>query len=211
MKIIPDSGYFNTNKFARIYLESIREITGDNGLKAILNFAHLPDLCETLPPDNLERAFDFSYFSMINQSLEEIYGERGGRGLSLRIGRTTFDDVLKDYGALAGVGDLAFRLLPLEKKIRFGLNAMARIFSEKSDQKTSIEETNDHFLYLVERCPVCWGRINEDHPVCYYVVGLLKEGLHWVSGGKEFSITETRCIARGDEICEFRILKSPIE
>lgn len=211
MNIIPESGHFNSNKFAKIYLESIREITGDNGLKTILNFAHLPNLCVSLPPDNLEREFDFSNFSMINQALEEIYGERGGRGLSLRIGRVTFDDVLKDYGALAGVGEVAFRVLPLQKKIRFGLDAMARIFSEKSDQITSIEETDDRYLYLVERCPVCWGRIDEDHPVCFYVVGLLKEGLHWVSGGKEFDITETRCIARGDEVCEFSIKKLPLE
>jgi len=209
MKKIPESGYFNTNKFARIYLESIGEITGRNGLKAILNFANLSSLCEKLPPDNLDRAFDFSQFSMINQSLEEIYGERGGRGLALRIGRTTFDDVLKDYGALAGVGDLAFRVLPMQKKIRFGLKAMARIFSEKSDQITTLEETDEHFLYHIKRCPVCWGRTGENNAVCYYMVGLLKEGLHWVSGGKEFDITETKCIALGDKICEFEIIKTP--
>ena len=211
MKNIPESGYLNTNKFARIYLESIREITGENGLMAILNFAHLSSLGEEFPPDNLDRAFDFSQFSMINQSLEEIYGERGGRGLALRIGRTTFDDVLKDYGTLEGVGDLAFRILPMQKKIRFVLNALARISSEKSDQITNLEETEEHILYHIIRCPVCWGRTGEDHGVCYYMVGLLKEGLHWVSGGKEFNITETKCIALGDEVCEFEILKSPFD
>ena len=211
MKNIPDSGYFNTNKFARIYLESIREITGENGLKTILNFTHLSSLVEEFPPDNLDRAFDFSHFSMINKSLQEIYGERGGRGLAIRIGRTTFDDVLKDYGALAGVGDLAFRILPMQKKIKFGLNAMARIFSEKSDQITTLEETEEKFLYQIMRCPVCWGRTGEAHAVCYYMVGLLKEGLHWVSGGKEFSITETKCIAMGDQVCQFEIFKSPLD
>jgi len=94
MKIIPDSGYFISNKFARIYLESIREITGENGLMAILNFTHLSSVGEDFPPDNLDRAFDFSHFSMINRSLQEIYGERGGRGLALRIGRITFDVLL---------------------------------------------------------------------------------------------------------------------
>ena len=211
MEKIPESGYFNTNKLARIYLESIREITGENGLLAILNFAHLSILCEDLPPNNLDRMFDFSHFSMINKSLEEIYGERGGRGLSLRVGRTTFDDVLKDYGSLAGVGDPDFRILPMQKKIRFGLNAMARIFSEKSDQITTLEETEEKYLYRIKRCPVCWGRTGEDHAVCYYMVGLLKEGLHWVSGGKEFNITETKCIALGDQVCEFEILKSPLD
>jgi len=208
---IPESGYFNTNKFARIYLESIREIIGSNGLMSILNYAHLSSLKENLPPDNLEKAFDFSHFSMINKALEEIYGIRAGRGLALRVGRTTFDDVLKEYGSLAGVGDMAFRLLPMQRKIKFGLKAMARIFSEKSDQITSIDEANEHFLYQIQRCPVCWGRAREEQAVCYYEVGLLKEGLNWVSGGREFNITETRCIALGDEVCEFKILKEPID
>lgn len=210
MKTIPESGFYNTNRFARIYLESIREIIGENGLSSILNYAHLSLLIDGFPPDNLNKEFDFAQFSLINQTLEEIYGERGGRGLSLRVGRTTFDDVLKDYGALAGVGDLSFKILPMSKKISFGLNAMARIFSEKSDQITSLVETEDSYLYQIERCPVCWGRSGAERPVCYYMVGLLKEGLHWVSGGKEFAITETKCFALGDALCEFEILKTPI-
>jgi len=211
MNKIPESGYYNTNKFARIFLESVREIIGKNGLLSILNYAHLPEYREELPPDNLEREFEFSNFSMINQALVEIYGERGGRGLSLRVGRTTFDDVLKDFGAFAGVGEMNFRILPMQNKIKFGLNAMARVFSEKSDQVHSVEETDDHFLYIIERCPICWGRTSENHAICYYMVGLLKEGLHWVSGGKEFNITETKCKSLGDEVCEFEIQKFPIE
>ena len=143
MDVMPESGYFNSNKFARIFLESIQEITGKNGLNTILNYAGLGSLIDNLPPDNLDRAFDFAHFSMINQSLTEIYGERGGRGMSLRIGRTTFDDVLKDYGAMAGVEDIAFKVLPMRAKIKFGLNAMARVFSEKSDQVSSLIEEND--------------------------------------------------------------------
>lgn len=211
MDKIPESGFYNSNKFARIFLESIREISGNNGLNTILNYSQLPGLVDNLPPDNLDKAFDFSHFSMINQALEDIYGIRGGRGLALRIGRTTFDDVLKDYGALAGVGDLAFRVLPLQLKIKIGLQAMARIFSEKSDQISTVHEGHDSIIYSVEKCPVCWGRKVDDHAVCYYMVGLLQEGLHWVSGGKEFQITETKCIALGNDVCEFTILKEPLD
>lgn len=211
MEIIPESGLYNSNKFARIFLESIQEITGKHGLNAILNFAGLSSLIGNLPPDNLELDFDFSHFSMINQALTEIYGLRGGRGMSLRIGRTTFDDVLKDYGTLAGVGDLAFKVLPINAKVKFGLSAMARVFSEKSDQISTVKDEGDHYLYKVERCPVCWGRKREDHPVCYYMVGLLQEGLFWVSGGKEFQVKEIRCHAMGDTMCEFEIQKQHLE
>lgn len=211
MKIIPESGYYNSNKFARILIESIMEITGKNGVNAVLNYSNLSSLVDNFPPDNLDRAFDFAHFSMIIQSLEEIYGRRGGRGLALRIGRTTFDDVLKDYGALAGVSDLAFRVLPIQMKISIGLQAMAKIFSEKSDQISTVEELDDSYVYTIEQCPICWGREEEDHPICFYMVGLLQEGLNWISGGKDFRINETKCIAIGDDICEFTIYKQPIK
>ena len=210
MKIIPESGYYNSNKFARILIESIKEITGKNGLNAILNYSNLSSLVDHYPPDNLDRAFDFAHFSMIIQALEEIYGKRGGRGLALRVGRTTFGDVLKDYGAIAGVGDLKFRVLPIQMKISSGLQAMAKIFTEKSDQISSVEELGDSYLYTIEQCPVCWGR-EEEGPVCFYMVGLLQECLHWVSGGKEFRVNESKCIASGDDICEFTIYKQPIQ
>ena len=211
MEIIAESGFHNSNKFARIFLESIQEITGMHGLNAILNYARLGELIANMPPDNLQREFDFAWFSMINQALLDIYGDRGGRGLSLRIGRTTFDDVLKDYGNLAGVGDVAFKILPMEEKMKFGLSAMARIFSEKSDQLSCLLDEDNQFVYRVKRCPVCWGRSNNDRPVCYYMVGLLKEGLNWVSGGKEFSVIETNCLAMGDQSCDFVINKIPLE
>jgi predicted hydrocarbon binding protein len=211
MKIIPESGYYNSNKFARILIESIMEITGKNGVNAVLNYSNLSSLVDNFPPDNLDRAFDFAHFSMIIQALEEIYGRRGGRGLALRIGRTTFDDVLKDYGALAGVSDLAFHVLPIQMKISIGLQAMAKIFSEKSDQISTVEELDDSYVYTIEQCPICWGREEEDHPICFYMVGLLQEGLNWISGGKDFRINETKCIAIGDDICEFTIYKQPIK
>jgi predicted hydrocarbon binding protein len=210
MNKIPESGYYNSNKFARIFLEALKEVMGKNGLNAVLNYAHLSSLVDNYPPDNLDLAFDFAHFSMINLTLEEMYGVRGGRGLALRAGRTTFEDVLKDYGALAGVGDLAFRVLPTQAKVKIGLQAMARIFSEKSDQVTSVVEDDDNYRYIVERCPVCWGRTEAESPVCFYLVGLLQEGLKWVSGGKEFRVNEASCQAMGDESCEFVIFKDPV-
>jgi len=210
MEHITKSGYFNSNKFARIFLESIQEITGIHGLNAILNYASLTEFVNNLPPDNLEKKFDFSDFGAINQALEDFYGVRGGRGLAFRIGRTSFADMLREYGDLAGIGDNAFKVLPLRKKMKFGLEAMAALFSEGSDQLTYLEEDDQVFRYQVRRCPVCWGRNEEQAPVCYYLSGLLKESLNWVSGGKDFNVQETKCIAMGDDICEFVIEKQPV-
>jgi hypothetical protein len=140
MDPIPKSGYYYSNKFALIMLDALEEVMGKNGLNAILNLAHLPHVIDNYPPSNLAKEFDFSDVSAINQALEEMYGPRGGRGLALRAGRATFDDALKNFGALAGAGDLAFKILPLQVKMKIGLPAMAKIFTQVSDQHSTVIE-----------------------------------------------------------------------
>ena len=210
MEQIPPSGYFYPNKFALITLNAFEQVMGKNGLNAILNLAHLSPLIDNYPSDNLEKEFDFAHYAAVNVALEEMYGPRGGRGLALRAGRALFADALRNFGALAGVGDLAFKVQPLPAKLRIGLPAMARIFTQVSDQRSTVKEDGNEIVYTIHRCPVCWGRSGLDKPVCFIAVGLLQEGLKWVSGGSEFRVNESRCIAMGDEVCEFIIQKTPV-
>jgi predicted hydrocarbon binding protein len=210
MDPIEESGYYYANKFALIMLDALEDVLGANGLKAILNLAHLSELIGNFPPDNLNKEFDFSYVSAINQALEEIYGPRGGRGLALRAGRATFADSLKNFGALAGASDLAFKVLPLNTKMRIGVPSMARIFTQVSDQHSTAKEVDNVFIYTIHRCPVCWGRHDEGKPVCFIAVGLLQEGMKWLSGGKEFRVNESKCVSMGDDVCEFIIEKTPM-
>jgi hypothetical protein len=98
----------------------MEEVMGRNGLNALLNLTGLEQYKEQFPPNNLDKEFDFADFSSLNQGLYDIYGPRGARGLGLRGGRATFDQGLKDFGALAGVGDFAFKILPLGTKLRIG-------------------------------------------------------------------------------------------
>lgn len=204
------SGLYYPNKFGFIAIKALEEVMGKNGLNAILNLANMSHYIDNYPPDNLEKGFDFAELSAIGVALEEMYGPRGGRGLALRAGRATFSDGLKSFGALAGVGDLAFKVLPLQAKLRIGLPAMAKIFSQVSDQLSTVEEHENEFVYTIHRCPACWGRTGADKPVCFIATGLLQEGLKWVSGGNEFRVNESKCVAVGDSVCEFIIQKEPI-
>jgi bacteriochlorophyll 4-vinyl reductase len=204
------SGYYYPNLIAKIYLEAIEEIMGMNGLKALLNLAGMQHLIGNFPPGNLAKEFDFADFAHLNEAMEMMYGPRGGRALSLRAGRKAFDQGLKNFGAMVGVADRAFRLLPLKLRMKIGLGAMAKAFSTTSDQISYVEEHEDHFLYVIERCPVCWGR-RADSPICHAAMGIILEGLNWGTGGLRFKVAEVSCIARGEPACNFTISKEPIE
>ncbi len=210
MDPIPKSGLFYPNRIALIIMQALEDVMGKNGMNAILNLAHLSNLIDNYPASNLERQFDFSDVSSLSVGLEEMYGPRGGRGLALRAGRAAFADSLRNFGAMAGAGDLAFKVLPLNAKLKIGVPAMAKIFSQISDQKTTVEDHDTEYHYIIHQCPVCWGRSGEEKPVCFIAAGLLQEGLKWLSGGNEFRVNESECVAMGAEVCRFVVQKEPI-
>ncbi len=209
MEPIPKSGLFYPNNIARIYMQAMEEVMGKNGLNAVLNMASLSHLIDHLPPNNLAREFDFADYSAMSGALEEMYGPRGGRSLALRAGRASFAQGLRHFGALAGAGDLAFKVLPLGTKLKIGIPAMAKIFSQVSDQKSTVTESATEFTYTMKPCPVCWGR-HSDKPMCHAGAGLLAEGLRWVSGGHEFRVQESACVGCGDEACVLSVQKEPL-
>lgn len=198
------------NKFGRIIIGALEEVMGKNGLHAVLRLAKLEKYINERPPNNLEKQFSFADLTALQIALEEMYGPRGGRGLAIRAGRATFENGLKGVGALVGIGDLAFRVLPLNSKLKIGLPALGRIFSQFSDQISNVTDEGDHFIYTLEQCPMCWNR-EEDHPVCYFGLGLLQEAMQWVSGGHTFRIDMKTCMAQGDDIGRYIIYKEPLK
>jgi len=210
MAAIQKSGLAYPNKFGVILVRALEEVMGRNGLNAILNLAGLNHYVENPLPDNLEKGFDFAEVAAVNVALEDMYGPRGGRGLSLRVGRALFADGLRNFGALAGVGDLAFKVLPLGAKLRIGIPAVAKIFSQISDQHSTVEERENEYIYTIHKCSECYGRTGQDKPICFIATGILQEALKWVSGGNEFRVNESRCMAAGDSVCEYVIQKEPL-
>lgn len=197
------------NKFGRIIIQALEDVMGKNGLNAVLHLANLEQYIYDRPPNNLDKEFSFADLTALQKALEDMYGPRGGRGLAIRAGRATFEGGLKGVGALVGVGDLAFRVLPLNTKMKIGLPALARIFSQFSDQVSNVIDEGDHFVYTLESCPMCCGR-ETDRPVCFLGLGLLQEALHWVSGGNTFKVDMQTCKAQGDDMGRYLIIKKPM-
>lgn len=182
---------------------------GKHGIASILNLAQLEAYIDNYPPDTLARQFDFAYLAALSAALEETYGPRGGRGIALRIGRATFSQGLKSFGMLAGMEDAAFRVLPLQKRLRLGLDALATVFTRFSDQESRVEHETDHYHFIVSVSPMAWNR-TADRPVCHALAGMIQEGLRWASHGFEYHVHETVCRAVSGQPCCFQISQAPI-
>jgi predicted hydrocarbon binding protein len=210
MKQLSKSGFCYPNRLALTTINALVDLMGKNGLNAILNISNLNELIDNYPPDDLEKGFDFADFSSLQMGLEEMYGEQGGRMFLRRAGRSVFTQSLKKYGAMAGVSDPQFRNIPVKMQVRIGLQALARIFSQISDQQTTVEEDETQYRYIIHNCPHCWERRGLNASICSYGAGLLDEGLKWISGGLALQVRETSCMAKGDAACEYAIDKSPL-
>jgi predicted hydrocarbon binding protein len=202
--------FYYPNKMVRIILLAMEEVMDRNGVNAVLNLAQLKHLVNNYPPNNFDRQVTFDELGALMQALDEMYGPRGGRGLALRAGRACFKYGLKEFGPVLGIADLAFRLLPLHMKLKVGADVFAETFNKFSDQVVRLGETEGQFIWGITRCPLCWHR-HAETPCCALAVGVLQEALYWVSGGKNFDVYETNCVACGDEQCTIVIEKKPLD
>ena len=206
---VEKSGLYYPNKMARIYILAVEETLGPEAMKAAFLTAGVP-LKFNPPPNNFAKEFDFAYYGAIGAAIEEMYGSRGTRSLTFHAGKASFAGGLAEFGAMIGVSELAFKTIPLSAKLRVGLRGIAETYAKFSDLVADVEERDDHFLYTLRQCPVCWGRTSQKS-ICYGMVGVLHQGLHWLSNGRDFQVEEIACHAAGDQHCVFQIPKEPLK
>jgi predicted hydrocarbon binding protein len=201
--------FYYPERMGRIILLAMEEVLGRGALNAALTQASLDSYIDHYPAARPDKTLSFETVTRLMESLEAIYGPRGGRGFALRVGRACFKYGLREYSSLLGITEMGFRLLPLSTKLRVGAKSFADLFNKHTDQRVQVEAKDGKIYWQIERCPLCWER-RVDEPVCHLATGLLQESLYWLSGGKIFSVEETDCRARGDACCMIVIDETPL-
>ena len=191
------------NALVRQALTSAQEVMGENGLNAVLRTSELERFIGNLPPDNLEPSIRASEYAKLNAAIEAFYG-RGGRGMLRRIGKASFQYAVREQSALLGVAGVALKLLPEKQRIKFILNSMAGALKKSNPQVEAwVDDKGERLAYIESTCAICYDRHSTD-PICHLYAGSIAEAVQWATG-KEFKITETHCLAKGEEYCRFEI------
>src|SRR5512134_71475 len=191
------------NSLVRQALTSAQEVMGDNGLNAVLRTSGLERFIGNFPPNNLEPSIQASQYSRLNQAIEEFYG-RAGKGMLRRIGKASFQYGVREQAALLGVAGVALKLLPERQRIKFILNGMADALKKSNPQVEAwLDESGDRLAYIESTCAICNSR-HSDHSICYLYIGSVTEAVQWATG-REYRVTETHCLAKGDEYCRFEV------
>ena len=188
--------FYYPNVWGLSILSALEEILGKNGVSAALNLAGLSNYVNNYPPDNIKKEFPFEAVSKLQQALWDMNGSRGAQVLAVRSGESTFNYSLEKFGKVQQAGAAAMKVGTLHMRIKAGLMFFAKFFNTVSDQQVRVEEDDTHWLWVIERCPMCWQR-QADEPVCQLGVGVLHAATKWATSGERFRIKATQCIAMG--------------
>jgi len=191
------------NSLVRQALTSMQEVMGENGLNAVLKSCDLDRFVGNFPPNDLEPSIKASQYAQLNQAIEDFYG-RGGKGMLRRIGRASFQYGVREQAALLGIAGVALKVLPEKQRIKFILNGLADALKKSNPEVNAwLDDSGDKLAYIESTCAICNNR-NSDKPICHLYVGSVSEAVLWATG-KEYEITETHCLAKGDEYCRFEV------
>jgi predicted hydrocarbon binding protein len=204
----PSFGY--PNQMGRIILHVTQNMISPDEYNRLLEEAGLTQYIDHPPAGDLEHGFLFESVSALQVAAESIYGVEAGREFNRKVGRACLEGGLREFNPLLGIADLPARVLPLGLKLHVGFDMFAMVFNRFTDQVVTLSENEKSYQWVIERCPVCWGR-HTDGPCCHLAVGILESGLRWASGGREFQVVETQCVAMGADACVIEIPKRPLQ
>jgi hypothetical protein len=146
----------------------------------------------------------------LQASLEEMFGQHAGSGLTLQVGRASFKYLLQTHGNSLGFSSMPFRLLPLSRKIEEGSKALIDFLSEATHHSYQFEKTKNWYSWQITYKHSDPG-ITVPRPICMFIAGLLQETFYWMSAGQTYKVEEACCHDPDKQACTIRIERNPID
>jgi predicted hydrocarbon binding protein len=198
------------NFLMKVWLETIENVVGENGLKSILHYAHLEKYIDNFPPDNGKLETPTKDAQALFQSLSDIFGQKGKRGLLLRAGREFARLGVDGRSGIARALEFASRLVPEITKMRLVLEKIVTQYEKMytfdgNGSHASLKEEESCFFLTFEDYFES-SDIESDIPVCNVNVGMLQYIMEWITGHPH-RVEEVKCRAMGDPADVFKIWK----
>jgi predicted hydrocarbon binding protein len=202
------------NFLMRTYLMTVQTVLGPNGLKSILNYSHLKEYIDSLPPDNNELEIPVEEVQALFRSLTELFGGKGARGLQLRVGREISRTALEGRPGIAKTMKLAVKFVPEATKMRLALQKLADQVKESYDTQLDVppvelKEEPDAF-FIIHRVRFESEGVTSETPVCNVFVGMIQYFMEWITGHPH-DVEELECKAMGHPADVFRVSKAAKE
>lgn len=190
----------------KVWLDTLQNVVGVQGLKSVLNYAHLEKYIDNFPPSNYELEVPLEDLRNLFFSFYEVFGGKGIYGLQLRVGRERARIVLEEHTPFSRIAKVAARLFPEQKKMRTALKKTKEETEQLYPTQIKLHEEESSFLYIDEANFESEG-VMSNRPVCGVFVGTLQYIMEWVTG-RPHNVEEIECRAMGHPADVFRVAKA---
>ena len=194
-----------TNRSFRVILLGIEDITGENGLKSLLNFAGLSRFIKTPPPDNLEiQDIKISNITILAMAIEEVFGKDGAKATLLRTGRMMGKAAISEYPDVLKIVQDSIKGMAGIDKVEAILKLVAAAVSSQFREKIWVERDGEILYNKSETATYCLNRKSEE-PVCHGTAGFIYEMAASQLPTEEFEVKEIGCMSMGEPYCTFQV------
>lgn len=199
------------NFIIRKWLETLQDIVGENGLKSILNYAHLSQYIDNFPPDNDEIVIPVQHLQALYKAILDLFGHKGAHSLQLNVGKKVMHNMIEGRPAITLPVKAAAYLLPVSTKMRMTLEkfmeeSLKRAPTTLGKGRYELREEEDYFLFIDRDYEGSEG-ITSDKPVCGFLVGMLSYSIEWITGHPH-RVEEIECKAMGRPADVIRLWKA---
>ncbi len=209
MSVAPDSDFYISGKVLLSYLNELVGLVGEKSVIMVLKRSGWMDHARKIVNTRHEKTAPYDALININQQVEDIFGSSALKTLVYSAAKRSF------ASSFGGTEVVRETLRWLHKntestlRLRVSLETISHLMQVTSDQKIKIEESSSHYHLTIQQCAACWGVHSKSSPACFYTVGMIRGGLHYLFGRDDYPVQELACAATGDRACEFIIRKFP--
>jgi len=190
MSVMPGSDMYFSGKILLSYLNELVSLVGEKSVIMILKRSGWIDHVRKIVNTRHEKTAPYEALVDINQQVEEIFGNTALKTLVYSSAKRSF---ASSFGGTEVVRDTLHWLHKNTEstlRLRVSLETISHLLQASSDQKIKIEESSSHYHLTIQQCVACWGVHGKSSPVCFYTVGMIRGGLHYLFGRDEFSVNE---------------------
>jgi predicted hydrocarbon binding protein len=181
------------NGVVRILMDATEMVIGENGLKAMLNFAKMQYLYENKPDYGYDKNYTDEEYARLISSYYDLLGVQGTTSVFRVIGKA-----IASRTTGLGLFD-TFKELPPEERLFKSVELYSMISGRG---KVFVEDGVT--VYDNTACTTCAG-VQSKTPICTIVGGFIEGMMAW-SGITGKQLVETKCKAKGDDTCRYEVL-----
>lgn len=209
MGAIPQVEHHISGKVFLSYLNEMVGLVGEKSVIMVLKRSGWIEEVRSRMITRFEKTIPYRALIEVNYQILDIFGNTSLRTLIYSAAKRSF------ASSFNGTEIIRETLRWLQKnptstiRLRASLEAISHLMQATSDQSIRIDESSSHYHLSISQCVACWGIENQRSPYCFYNVGMIRGGLHYLFGDDMYPVQELACQTMGDKGCEFIIRKFP--